>query len=345
MFYTVKNILNPTKRLQSQICKDTIIRTSHSTRSLKSPTSFIYNNNRPGSSNMFSFLGLFNKSNKRDITTTTNDVKTNKKRKLDEVVESKKLKASDIILKEETDLKALREFKPDAVKKYDRLKPIIWIDCEMTGLDFKNDHIIEICCIITDKNLNIIDEEGYESVIHYPKEVMDSMNQWCIDHHGDSGLTDKVIKSEKTLKQVEEELFEYISKYVNKGVGILAGNSVHMDRLFMLHEMPKVIDYMTYRIIDVSSIMEVSRRHNTKLHSLLPSKVTAHTAKSDILESIAHLKFYYDFYLKNPNEIDTDAVVAKHGVKENNSRYNNKNNNNNNSNNNNNNTNTAAESR
>ncbi|GME87462.1 hypothetical protein B5S31_g4692 [[Candida] boidinii] len=326
MFYIVKNTLNSSKRLPLQVCKDTIQRSNYSTRSHNSIITYNYCSTRSGSSNMFSFLGLFNKNNKREITTTAaNDVTTNKKRKLDEVNgESKKLKASDILLKEAADLKALREFKPDSVKKYDRLRPIIWIDCEMTGLDFKNDHIIEICCIITDKNLNIIDEEGYESVIHYPKEVMDSMNEWCIDHHGSSGLTEKVIKSEKTLKQVEEELYEYISKYVNKGVGILAGNSVHMDRLFMLHEMPKVIDYMTYRIIDVSSIMEVSRRHNPKLHSLLPSKVTAHTAKSDILESIAHLKFYYDFYLKNPNEIDTDAVVIKHGVKENNSRNNNK---------------------
>lgn len=192
--------------------------------------------------------------------------------------------------------------------KFDNLKPIVWIDCEMTGLDHTKDHIIEICCLITDKNLNLLDNKGYESVIHYPKETMDQMNQWCIDHHGSSGLTEKVIKSDKSLETVENQLLTYIESFVSKGVGILAGNSVHMDRIFMLREMPKITDYLTYRIIDVSSIMEFSKRHNNKLNMLMPKKKGCHTAREDILESIQQMKYYRDFYFKGPDEIDGKKI-------------------------------------
>ncbi|GME90323.1 unnamed protein product [Ambrosiozyma monospora] len=181
----------------------------------------------------------------------------------------------------------------------------------MTGLDHINDHIIEICCIVTDKDLNILDKQGYESVIHYSKERMDQMDEWCTSHHGASGLTEKVINSEKTLAQVEDELLAYISKFVTEKIGILAGNSIHMDRLFMVREMPKVVDFLTHRLIDVSTIMEVSKRHNPLIHGLLPPKVGAHTAKMDIIESINQLKFYRDNYLKSKTEIDTKAIAAE----------------------------------
>lgn len=188
-------------------------------------------------------------------------------------------------------------------------KPIVWIDCEMTGLDHINDHIIEICCIITDGNLNFIDENGYESVIHHNKSTMDSMSPWCVEHHGKSGLTARVINSVKTRAQVENELLNYIQRYIKReNLGILAGNSIHMDRLFMLREFPKVIDYLFYRIIDVSSIMEISYRHNPELAKSMKRKKGSHTARSDILESIEQLKFYQEHYLKSPEE--TKEFVA-----------------------------------
>lgn len=178
-------------------------------------------------------------------------------------------------------------------------KPIVWIDCEMTGLDVFNDHIIEICCIITDGDLNIIDE-GYESVIHYDKEVMDTMNEWCVEHHGDSGLTKKVIESEKTLETVERELLEYLERFTVKGSAVLGGNTVHMDRAFMMREMPKALEHLHYRIIDVSSITEFGKRHNFNLIKKCPKKKEAHTARADILESIAQLKWYRDNYFVQP---------------------------------------------
>lgn len=182
-------------------------------------------------------------------------------------------------------------------------KPLVWIDCEMTGLDHTKDRIIEICCIVTDGHLNIVDDNCYESVLHCDADVMAQMNEWCVEHHGKSGLTRKVIECEKTREQVEKELLEFIQKLVPQPrVGVLAGNSVHMDRLFMLKDFPHVIDHLFYRIVDVSSLMEVSFRHNPTLASFAPRKDKNHTAKSDILESIEQLRWYRDNYLKDEQE-------------------------------------------
>ncbi|CCH43253.1 Oligoribonuclease [Wickerhamomyces ciferrii] len=118
----------------------------------------------------------------------------------------------------------------------------------------------------------------------------------------ESGLTKKVVESEQTLKQVEQELYDYILKYTNPKTAVLAGNSVHMDRAFMMREMPKVLDHLHYRIIDVSTLTEISRRHNKTLLNKLPPKKGAHTARADILESIEQLKWYQDNYLKSPED-------------------------------------------
>lgn len=172
----------------------------------------------------------------------------------------------------------------------------------MTGLNSFNDHIIEICVILTDKDLNIIEEKGFEDVIHYPKEVMDKMDTWCTQHHGDSGLTKKVIESTNKLEDVEDRLLRYLKEHIGRERrGVLAGNSIHQDRLFLVREFPKVIQYLHYRQVDVSSIKEVGMRHNPKLMMQIPPKTAQHTARADILESIAELKWYYDNYLIPPN--------------------------------------------
>lgn len=180
-------------------------------------------------------------------------------------------------------------------------KPLVWIDCEMTGLDIAQDHIIEICCIITDGNLNIIDEEGYESTVYVPKKVLDNMNEWCVNQHGQSGLTAKVLANpQQSLSKVQNELLEYIRSYIpDPRTSLLAGNSVHMDKFFMMKEFPEVINHLHYRLVDVSSIMEVGFRHNPALMRLFPKKKGSHTAKSDILESINQLRWYRENYLRS----------------------------------------------
>ncbi|KAI3406564.2 rex2 [Candida oxycetoniae] len=186
-------------------------------------------------------------------------------------------------------------------------KPLVWIDCEMTGLDvFGSDRIIEICCIITDENLNTVNNgEFYESTIYYPEEKLNQMNEWCIKNHGKSGLTQRVLDHpEQTLEKVQLELLSYIQKYITTPrKGILAGNSIHMDKFFMMKDFPKVVDFLHYRLLDVSTIMEFGSRHAPELMSLSPDKKSSHTAKSDILESIAQLKWYRDNYFKSEEQI------------------------------------------
>lgn len=199
----------------------------------------------------------------------------------------------------------------NSTKRKPIIKPLVWIDCEMTGLNVTTDNIIEICCIITDGNLNIIDDGGYESTVYYDESVLLKMNKWCIDTHTDSGLFDKVLANpQNTLAKVQDELLEYLKKYIEPNQGLLAGNSVHMDKFFMAREFPKVIDYLHYRLVDVSSIAEVGQRHNPGLLAYQPRKKGTHTAKLDILESINQLKWLQNNYLKS--EVESADLIEKY---------------------------------
>ncbi|CAO3668893.1 unnamed protein product [Umbelopsis vinacea] len=147
-------------------------------------------------------------------------------------------------------------------------KPLIWIDCEMTGLDLAKDHLIEIAVLITNGNLDIM-AKGPELVIHQPKSVMDNMNDWCIEHHGASGLTRQVLESSIGIEQAQAQVLEFIQTHVPEPqIAQLAGNSVHADKRFLEKEMPQVVEHLHYRIVG------------------------AHRAMGDIIESIEELKFY-----------------------------------------------------
>ncbi|KAH6718983.1 ribonuclease H-like domain-containing protein [Leptodontidium sp. MPI-SDFR-AT-0119] len=173
--------------------------------------------------------------------------------------------------------------------------PLVWIDCEMTGLDVDNDVIIEIFCIITNGNLDVIDEKGWGAVIHQSKETMDKMDEWCTRTHGENGLTAAVLASKTTPDQAATELVEYIKKIVPEPKrALLAGNSIHADKAFLRQEpYKKVIDHLHYRLFDVSTMKEALKRWGS-LDTLLgvPKKKSAHTAKDDILESIAEARYY-----------------------------------------------------
>ncbi|KAK4131997.1 ribonuclease H-like protein [Trichocladium antarcticum] len=199
-----------------------------------------------------------------------------------------------------------------------RRDALIWIDCEMTGLDPETDSIIEIFCLITDGQLELLDEPGWGTVVHQSRERMDMMDEWCARVHGESGLTAAVIDSAVTPQQAADSLLAYIQKHVpEKGVALLAGNSVHADQAF-LRKGPykRVLNHLHYRILDVSSIKEAARRwwslettpiplpqHLSRAHTVLtqtspqvasaaPHKRGLHKAKQDILESIEEARFY-----------------------------------------------------
>ncbi|OZJ06830.1 hypothetical protein BZG36_00062 [Bifiguratus adelaidae] len=229
---------------------------------------------------------------------------------------------------------------------------IVWIDCEMTGLDIEKDHLIEIAVLITDKDLNVV-AQGPEIVIHQSEEVMNNMNgkyivhfdpygspfhlDWCKTHHGEaspirsttattssnpclymqSGLTAKVLASSIDIAQAEEQVLQFIQHHVpSPGMAPLAGNTVHTDKRFLEKEMPRIVKWLHYRIIDVSTVKELTRRWHVVLVTLclpiltkstrypdLPkmNKKEVHRAMDDIKESIEELRYYRQHvFVKGP---------------------------------------------
>jgi len=169
--------------------------------------------------------------------------------------------------------------------------PLIWIDCEMTGLNPRTDKILEIAVLITNANLEIVDE-GIEFVIHTEQEYLDRMDEWCTTQHGKSGLTQACQTSPYSREYVEKAVVEYIKKWVpQRRVGVLAGNSVHADRAFLVEEMPEIMEWLHYRIVDVSSIKELSRRWYPHL-GLPKLSESNHRALDDIKGSIEELQWY-----------------------------------------------------
>jgi oligoribonuclease len=165
----------------------------------------------------------------------------------------------------------------------------------MTGLDIDNDVVIEIFCIITNGNLDVLDEEGWGRVIHQTKATMNKMDDWCTRTHAKSGLTAAVLASKVTPEQAADDLFEYIKKYVPQSKrALLAGNTVHADKAFLRKEpYKKVIDHLHHRILDVSSIKEAAKRwSNLDVLLGVPKKAGLHQAKEDILESIEEARYY-----------------------------------------------------
>jgi len=168
--------------------------------------------------------------------------------------------------------------------------PLVWIDCEMTGLDLSKDRLLEIAVIITDGNLNPVDE-GIEYVIKTDGGVLNSMGDWCKRQHGESGLTEACLKSPHTHDTVRQAVLDYVKKWVpRQRAGVLAGNSVHSDRVFLVQEMPEVVDWLHYRVVDVSSIKELCRRWYPS--EVLRKTNNDHRALDDIRASINELKWY-----------------------------------------------------
>jgi oligoribonuclease len=171
-------------------------------------------------------------------------------------------------------------------------KHLVWIDLEMTGLDHQHDLILEIAVLITDFELNIV-AMGPEIVIHAPSSKLDNMHELVRNMHIKSGLIDKVINSQVTQVQAQDQVLAFISQYGAPGTMPLCGNSIWQDKLFLITHMPKLIYFLHYRIIDVSTIKELVtgwygvpefKKHKT------------HRALLDIQESISELKYYRKHY-------------------------------------------------
>ena len=169
---------------------------------------------------------------------------------------------------------------------------LVWIDCEMTGLDLGKDALIEIAVLVTDSELTILDD-GLDVVIHAEDEVLDGMPDVVRDMHARSGLTDAVRQSTVTLEDAEKQVLDYVRRHVPEArTAPLCGNSIATDRGYIARDMPALDAHLHYRMVDVSSIKELSRRWYPRVYYAQPDKGLTHRALADIRESIRELRYY-----------------------------------------------------
>ena len=169
---------------------------------------------------------------------------------------------------------------------------LVWIDCEMTGLDLHSDRLIEIAALVTDADLNVLGE-GIDVVIHADDAALDGMIEVVAQMHSRSGLIEEVRASTVDVTAAEEMVMDYIRTHVKQAkTAPLAGNSIATDRGFIARDMPTLDEYLHYRMIDVSSIKELCRRWYPRIYYGQPEKGLAHRALADIQESIKELKYY-----------------------------------------------------
>jgi oligoribonuclease len=194
---------------------------------------------------------------------------------------------------------------------------LVWIDCEMTGLDLAKDKLIEIAVLVTDGDLNILGD-GLDVVIHADDSALNSMIDVVTDMHARSGLIDEVRASTVDLATAEAAVLDYIKKHVKQAkTAPLAGNSIATDRGFIARDMPALDSFLHYRMIDVSSIKELCRRWYPRIYYGQPAKGLAHRALADIQESIRELQYYRGTVFvpqPGPSTSEIAAVAEQYGA-------------------------------
>jgi oligoribonuclease len=184
---------------------------------------------------------------------------------------------------------------------------LVWIDCEMTGLDLEVDELVEVAVVITDYDLAPVDA-GFTIVIKPDQTAWDNMGDFVREMHTSSGLIEE-IPNGKSLAEAEYEVLEYILKYVPGAQSApLAGNTIGTDRMFLAKYMPRVDGHLHYRSIDVSSIKELSRHWFPRIYFSSPAKNGGHRALADILESIRELEYYRGIaFVQEPGPTSEEA--------------------------------------
>lgn len=175
---------------------------------------------------------------------------------------------------------------------------LVWLDCEMSGLDPEKDRLLEIAIVVTGPQLTPR-VEGPVLVIHQSDALLDGMDAWNKGTHGRSGLIDKVKASTLSEDAAQEQLLAFLRQYVPNGASPMCGNTIGQDRRFLVKYMPKLEAYFHYRNIDVSTLKELSRRWRPEVYQAF-KKGQAHTALADVLESIDELEHYREHFMLAP---------------------------------------------
>jgi len=186
---------------------------------------------------------------------------------------------------------------------------LVWIDCEMTGLSLVDDALVEVAALVTDYELNILGD-GVDVIVKPPATALDQMNELVTRMHTDSGLLNE-LNDGVTLREAEEQVLDYVRQFAPEaGKAALAGNSVGTDRAFLARDMPELEQWLHYRIVDVSSIKELTRRWYPRAYFAAPAKAGNHRALADILESIDELRYYRKAVFVPPPGPDSETARA-----------------------------------
>jgi oligoribonuclease len=173
----------------------------------------------------------------------------------------------------------------------ERTDRLVWIDCEMTGLELGSDLLLEVAALVTDGELNVLGD-GIDIVIGATEEQLSTMLPVVQEMHASSGLTQEVLASTVTLQEAEQQVLQYVREHVPTGRAPLCGNSIATDRGFLARDMPELDGWLHYRMVDVSSVKELARRWYPRAYYQAPKKGGGHRALADIRESVLELAYY-----------------------------------------------------
>ena len=192
---------------------------------------------------------------------------------------------------------------------------LVWIDCEMTGLDIERDALIEIACLVTDGELNILDE-GVDVIIKPPPEAIDQMSDVVRTMHTTSGLLNELGRG-VTVDEAQDIVLSYVQMHIKEPRRVpLCGNSIATDRWFIARDMPQLDGYLHYRMVDVSSVKELARRWYPRAYFASPKKGGGHRALADITESVQELRYYREAIFvpqPGPDSATAREIAARHG--------------------------------
>lgn len=187
--------------------------------------------------------------------------------------------------------------------------PLVWIDCEMTGLDPNADALVEVACLVTDADLTVLGD-GVQVVIKPEPAALAQMSDFVREMHTASGLLPELDHG-TTMAEAQDQVLAYIRQHVPQASkSPLAGNTVGMDRIFLERDMPAVIGHLHYRVVDVSSIKELVRRWYPRVFFNAPTKTGGHRALGDIRDSITELRYYREAIFAPQPGPDSDAAKA-----------------------------------
>ena len=187
---------------------------------------------------------------------------------------------------------------------------LVWIDCELTGLELGSDLLIEVAALVTDSALNVLGD-GVDVVIGASREDLARMPDVVRDMHAASGLTEEVVVSTVTLADAEQQVLAYLREFVEPNKAPLCGNSIATDRGFLARDMPTLDSFLHYRMVDVSSVKELARRWYPRVYFNSPKKAGGHRALADILESVNELKYYRStVFVPQPGPTSEEAAAA-----------------------------------